>query len=776
MAKEHWNLQITGLVQGIGFRPFVFRLATKLGIFGQVSNSPFGVAIEAEGSHDDLRQFLEKLTTEKPPLSIIEDIAVQHGKILGYQNFTIAKSLFTEESSAETLVLPDLATCPHCLNEIFDPTNRRYFYPFTNCTNCGPRFSIIQKLPYDRGHTTMASFTMCPDCLHEYHDPEDRRFHAQPNACPVCGPQIHLLIKNRDQVLVRADLSGNQEVLEGAVARIEQKQIVACKGIGGYQLLADPFSFEAVSHLRARKRRPTKPFALMMPDIQTVKQYCFVSELEADLLASVHAPIVLLRLRENAINKFPDVLQQGNPYLGVMLPYSPLHHLLLLLWQKPLLVTSGNISNEPICITEDEAMLNLFSIADVFLVHNRPIERALDDSVLFISGTQTIMMRRARGFAPLGIATAHKLTPTLAMGAHLKSSIAITQGNRIIMSQYLGDLDSARSRQFYEKSLFDLKKLFQFHPENIAADLHPDYFSSLMAARAAASLQKEPVRVQHHIAHIFCCIKDQSFQDSYLGFAWDGTGLGSDGTIWGAETFLIQGGSFQRLYSLYPFALLGNDQANLEGRRVALSLLWEIFGKDIPIEIAFMEWKDWEMLALHKQWLGKKFLQSSSLGRLFDGIASLLQLMQRSSFEGEAAMALEFTAGFDFSGYTTQEGYPFRLDRGQILWQDAVMAILDDVRQGKAIQKISLRFHLGLVRLMESIIVKERDRCKVSKIALAGGVFQNRLLLAMIQHFWREQPWQFYLPEEIPINDNGIAAGQVLYHRYMQTFSGEKLP
>ena len=581
-------------MQGVGFRPFVFRLAEELKLAGWVNNSPQGVFIEVEGPRATLENFLLRLETEKPPRSFIQSLESSWLDAVGFKKFEIRES---ETGGGKTaLVMPDIATCPDCLREIFDPKNRRHRYPFTNCTNCGPRFSIIESLPYDRANTSMKQFAMCPQCQAEYDDPRNRRFHAQPNACPVCGPRLELLecgvgspLSKREHV--RA-LQASDDALLAAAKAIRAGKIVAVKGIGGFHLMVDARNEAAVKRLRERKHREEKPFALMFPSLESVKAVCEVSPLEERLLRSPEAPIVLLRRVKSQIQisnlKLPEVAP-GNPNLGVMLPSNPLHHLLMAELGFPVVATSGNLSDEPICTDEREALERLGGIADVFLVHNRPIVRHVDDSIVRVMLGREMVLRRARGYAPLPI---HRLKrslksrtsdssncskPILAVGAHLKNSVALSVGNQVFISQHIGDLETEPANTAFRRVIADFEKLYDAKPEIIAADLHPDYLSTKFAKltakrrsrgkRTVAGRRPHVVGVQHHIAHVLSCMAENEIGPPALGVSWDGTGYGLDGTIWGGEFFQIADSKVERIAHLRPFRLPGGDKAVREPRR-----------------------------------------------------------------------------------------------------------------------------------------------------------------------------------------------------------------
>ena len=567
--KKRVKITIKGAVQGVGFRPFVYRLATELNLKGWINNSTQGVFIDAEGDEHNVSSFIERLKSDKPAISRIQSFEHTFTDVNGFEKFEIIES---KSSGAKTaLVLPDIATCPDCLEEIFDPSNRRYLYPFTNCTNCGPRFSIIGALPYDRENTTMAEFEMCDDCKAEYTNPMDRRFHAEPTACPKCGPQVSLWNEEGNAVAER-----NDAILKTAEL-IKAGKIVALKGIGGFQLLADANNDSAVKELRVRKHRSEKPFALMFPDLKSVKEVCDVSEKEEALLKSIEAPIVLLKRKTLSSKSISEVVAPGNPYLGVMLPYSPLHHILLSCLKIPIVATSGNISEEPICIDEQLALGKLKGIADYYLVHNRKILRHVDDSIVRIAAGDQYIIRRARGYAPMPVQIAGADESVLAAGAHLKNTIALNKGNNVFISQHIGDLENEEAVNAFERVIDDLESFYEIEPKSVVCDLHPDYIST----KYAKSLGKKVYQVQHHYAHVLSCMAENEISGNVLGVSWDGTGYGADGIIWGSEFLIPNGAEFKRFAHLKPFVLPGGEKAIEQVWRLGFTLLYSVYGDKV---------------------------------------------------------------------------------------------------------------------------------------------------------------------------------------------------
>jgi hydrogenase maturation protein HypF len=809
-GQQRLKLVVRGAVQGVGFRPFVFRLATGLQLAGWVNNSTQGVFIEVEGPRATLEKFLLRLEAEKPPRSFIQSLEASWLDPVGYTAFEIRKSESGGDKTA--LVLPDIATCPDCLREIFNPNDRRYRYPFTNCTNCGPRFSIIESLPYDRANTSMKSFTMCPQCRAEYNDPRDRRFHAQPNACPACGPRLELWECGDTSPLskrghVRA--LQNTDALLAAAKAIRAGKIVAVKGLGGFHLMADARNDEAIRLLRKRKQREEKPFALMFPSLDSLKAECEVSSLEERLLRSPESPIVLLKKTGNQQSAIGNSVAPGNPNLGAMLPYTPLHHLLMTELNFPVVATSGNLSDEPICTDEHEALERLGGIVDLFLVHNRPIVRHVDDSIVRVMLNRELVLRRARGYAPLPVtvrgtssASPHnrgvvELRPPkaiLAVGAHLKNAVALSVGNQVFISQHIGDLETEQAYTAFRRVIADFQKLYEARPQIVAADLHPDYLSTKFAkeiGRAELLLgpdarQRVPtiVGVQHHIAHVLSCMAENEITPPVLGVSWDGTGYGLDGTVWGGEFFLVTGKKVERIAHLRPFRLPGGDKAVKEPRRTALGLLYEISGdkflgrqtggrrggaptstRGACAPLAAFSAAE---LATLRTMLTKKLNspETTSMGRLFDAVASLVNLRQRIRFEGQAAMELEFA----LDGVETDEAYSLKsvlgskneMETGEtpvlLDWSPMIEAILSDVNKGVPVAEISAKFHNALAEA----IVAVAKRCDQNRVVLSGGCFQNRYLTERAVRRLQAEGFRPYWHQRVPPNDGGIALGQVV--------------
>jgi len=748
------HIAVRGAVQGVGFRPFVFRLASDLALTGWVLNSPQGVFIEVEGEKSILETFLLRLQNEKPPRSFIQSLEFRVLDPAGYTGFEIRPSETGGKLTA--LVLPDISTCPECLSEIFNRSDRRFHYPFTNCTNCGPRFSIIRSLPYDRANTSMRQFEMCPQCRQEYEDPLNRRFHAQPNACPACGPWLELW-ECEGKVVASRD-----EALREAAAAIRAGRIVAVKGLGGFHLMVDARCDASVEELRRRKHREEKPFALMFPSVDSIQSECEVSPLEERLLVSPESPIVLVRRKTAADGVVSSSVAPHNPNLGVMLPYTPLHHLLMAELGFPIVATSGNISDEPICTDEREALERLGAIADLFLIHNRPIVRHVDDSIVRVTLGRELVLRRSRGYAPLPLQNAGLTSDMLAVGAHLKNTVAVSVDGNVFVSQHIGDLENSQAAKAFEEVIDSFQKLYGVDPSRVAADLHPDYLST----RFANSFGRPVTFIQHHYAHVMACMAENQLEGTVLGVSWDGTGYGEDGTVWGGEFLLTNDQSFRRVAFLRQFRLPGGNQAIRQPRRTAIGLLYEVFGNDlaaVPGVASINAFSDQE-LKVFLQMLARKINSplTSSAGRLFDAVASLTGLRQVVNFEGQAAMELEFA----LNEGAAEQPYPFRLlDLPQtqagvtiVDWEPLVKAVLSDIAQGTPVGTISKRFHDSLAE----IILAVARRAGEKRIVLTGGCFQNRYLTERAVCRLEAEGFRPYWHQRIPPNDGGISLGQVV--------------
>lgn len=748
--KLRVRIIIHGAVQGVGFRPFIYRLATAMGLTGWITNNLQGVGIEAEGDPEQLGTFLLRIDREKPAQARIYSMEPTFLDYVGYAEFTIRHSEAAGKTTA--IILPDIATCPDCLREIFTAGERRYRYPFTNCTHCGPRFSIIESLPYDRCHTSMKTFAMCPACRAEYDDPRNRRFHAQPIACPACGP--HLALQNRGgQVSAQ-----HEDALRGAADALRAGRIVALKGLGGFQLLVDARRNEAVQRLRARKHREEKPFALLYPSLEMAAGDCELSPGEARLLSSPEAPIVILR-QAAGTKKIASAVAPGNPYLGVMLPYTPLHHLLMADLGFPVVATSGNLSDEPICIEEQEARERLGEVADLFLVHNRPIVRHVDDSIVRLVMDRDMLLRRARGYAPLPVRLKDSLPAALAVGGNLKNTVAIASGRDAIISQHIGDLENLSAYASFRRVIHDLQGLYDIQPAAIACDLHPDYLSTGYAQDAGLPL----VPVQHHLAHVFSCMAENELTGPVLGISWDGAGYGMDGMIWGGEFLLVEEKQVTRLAHLRPFHLPGGDKAVKEPRRTALGMLYALYGAQMfeRDDLSVLKMFAAQELQTLRDMLRQGVLSplTTSAGRLFDGVAALLGLCRQSRFEGQAAMTLEFTA----TGIDTDDAYPLSLSPHasmpwQLDWGTLLENMLYDISQGESIGLMAAKFHNALIAGILTVV----RQANIEQIALSGGCFQNKYLTERAVKVLRQAGYRPYWHQRVPPNDGGLALGQLV--------------
>lgn len=767
------RVAIRGAVQGVGFRPFVYRLALRHDLRGWVVNDAQGVFIEVESDDAALTAFLAALELEKPARAFIQSLESTWLDPVGFHGFEIRHS--ESRGAISALVLPDIALCDDCRAEILDPTNRRHRYAFTNCTNCGPRFTIIDALPYDRASTTMRGFAMCPACEAEYRDPLDRRFHAQPNACPDCGPHVELWRPDGSIVAT------HERALLDAAAAIRDGAIVAVKGLGGFHLFVDATNADAVARLRSRKHREEKPLALMLASIDDAEAFCTVSPIERRLLLSPEAPIVLIDRRETApVSADGSSIGAGAPLaanlapiaanvapssrtLGVMLAATPLHVLLLGEVGRPVVATSGNLSEEPICIDEREAIGRLGAIADLLLVHDRPITRHVDDAIVRVIAGRETMIRRARGYAPLPLPIAGA-DRVLAVGAHQKNAVAVAVGGNVFVSQHIGDLATEPAHAAFRGVIASFEKLYETTPTIVACDLHPDYLST----HHAAGLGLPVIGVQHHHAHVLSCMADNDLDGPVLGIAWDGTGYGTDGTIWGGEFLLVprrdapDASTFERVAHLRTFRIPGGDASVREPRRTALGLLYELHGDALFDDRTHADLAPLVALDARERGLIAAMLRrgvnaptTSSAGRLFDAIASIAGIRQRCGYEGQAAIELESAI------VATDDAYPIGLiDHGptQVVdWGAMIGAIVDDARRGVSAGIIAARAHNALVESM--VAVARHVGC--DRIALSGGCFQNRYLAERATRRLDDEGFEVYRHQRVPPNDGGIALGQV---------------
>jgi hydrogenase maturation protein HypF len=769
------KIGVRGVVQGVGFRPFVYRLALDHHLAGWVLNHSGGVEIEVEGSPSALDSFVRDLTAQAPPLARI--VAVEVSDVLpnGYDSFEIRHSV--AEEGRYQLISPDIATCGDCLRELLDPDDRRYRYPFTNCTNCGPRFTIIRDIPYDRPLTTMQPFMMCPDCKREYDDPLDRRFHAQPNACPVCGPQVWLEETGPD----RGRLAERDEALRLASQMLAGGKVLALKGLGGFHLACDATNKAAVQNLRKRKGRPAKPLAVMVATLDDARQHCLLSEPEESLLTSPQCPIVLVRWRDDST--IVREIAPQNQYLGVMLPYTPLHHILLRDAGRPLVMTSGNLSEEPIAQSNREARQRLGALADAFLMHNRDIYARYDDSVMFRPqaplsvpespelGIQPI--RRSRGYAPFPVRLPVKAGQILATGAELKNTFCLTRDDFAFVSQHIGDMENLETLEHLETSIALFRHLFRIEPEVIAHDLHPDYLATKYA-QSQGSSDRPLVAIQHHQAHISSCLADNGWAvDSgpIIGVAWDGTGYGLDGQIWGGEFFVGDYGGYRRAAHLEYLPMAGGESAIRNPWRLAAGYLYALTG-EMPVPPGTTEQ---ERRVVRQQIdRGLNTPLTSAAGRLFDAVASLAGVRQQVTYEAQAAIELEMLAtrwAPGFSSGARAPTYDYTVEDGSdgfvIRLQEVLQAIQADAAAGVDPGRIGFRFHETMAAMILAVCQRIHAGQGPRVVALSGGCFQNRLLLALTVPKLQAAGFEVLLHRQVPCNDGGISLGQALQAHFV---------
>jgi hydrogenase maturation protein HypF len=735
VAVSRRQIRIRGIVQGVGFRPFVYNLARRLGLAGYVLNSSAGVMVEVEGAPDALDRFVESVRGEAPPLARIEEILVVEIDPLGERDFAIRESQ-TQEGEF-VLVSPDVATCPDCYRDFSDPLNRRYGYAFTNCTNCGPRYTIIQDIPYDRPNTTMAGFRMCAACQAEYDDPGNRRFHAQPNACAECGPQLSAPIAE-------------------AQRHLSDGLILAIRGLGGFHLACDPRNDRAVRLLRERKRRSDKPLALMARDLAAVEMFCVVSDDDRRALTSPRRPIVILPSRPDS--GISATVSPGNNTIGVMLPYTPLHHLLFAgAPYDALVMTSGNLSEEPIVTANPEALERLRPLADWFLLHNRDIFMRADDSVVRTFEGVERVLRRSRGFVPQAIDLGMEVAEILACGAELKNTFCLSKGRYAVLSQHIGDMENYETLVFFEETLANLKKLFRVEPRAVAHDLHPQYLSTQFAQRIP---ELPKIGVQHHHAHVASCMAENGLRGKVIGVALDGTGYGTDGKIWGGEFLVADYSGFERRAHLRYVPLAGGDAAVRQPWRPSLAYLADTFGPGAEFpELAL--WRDVPetQRRLVRSMIAQAVntIETSSCGRLFDAVASVIGLRQQISFEGQAAIELETIAADGVA-----DAYPFSLAGDTVDFRPAIERIVGEVRASIPAPVIAARFHNTVAEAVVEVCRRLRAEERLNRVCLSGGTFQNMKLLARTLAGLQRLDFEVFIHAQIPPNDGGIALGQAV--------------
>lgn len=746
------SISVRGIVQGVGFRPFIYTLAVSRQIKGWIRNTSYGVEMEVNGYPQQIENFIEEIQHNPPPLAKIDQIIIEDCNVNNHPQFSIIAS---QSEKGEFLpISPDTSICPDCLKELFNPLDRRYRYPFINCTNCGPRFSIIEDIPYDRPNTTMSVFKMCKDCETEYHDPLNRRFHAQPIACPDCGPQIWY--QEKDVIL-----GEREEALQKARRSIVDGEIIAVKGLGGFHLVCDATNTSSIEKLRLRKNRSQKPFAVMVNDIKAAKYLCHVSPQEADLLESIERPILLLKKKDSA--NISPLIAPNLSTLGIMLPYTPLHYLLLEPepgYPTSLVMTSANISDEPIAYTNQQALVQLAGLADGFLLHNREIQTRIDDSVAISFDKRLYLTRRARGFAPHPILLKKKVPSVLATGSGLKNTFCLTRDEYAFVSHHIGDLENLESFTAFETSVAHYERLFRIQPEYFVCDLHPEYLSSRYAQEQSWAEKKPLIEIQHHHAHLAACLADNNYfsNESVIGLCFDGTGLGTDRNIWGSEFLLGGYKGYQRLFHLKYVPLPGGDHAVFQPYRIALAHLWD----------SEIEWStdlnpvmniDNEQLSVLEMQLKHKINTplTSSMGRLFDAAASLLGLRQIVNYEAQAAIELEGIANPDEEGF-----YPVEIVGENIITAPLWIAFIKDLHRKESASRISARFHNSIVEFVANICNDIRRKEDINIIALSGGVWQNRLLLEKSINRLKSLGFQVFYHARVPTNDGGISLGQAM--------------
>ncbi|UCD22401.1 MAG: carbamoyltransferase HypF [Chloroflexota bacterium] len=781
------SISVRGIVQGVGFRPFVYGLAVKHNLKGWVYNTSEDVRIEVEGEAEAVGQFELELETKAPPLAHIEAVTIEHHPPRGHKNFEIRHSQAQE--GKYQLISPDVATCQACLGELLNPEDRRYRYPFTNCTNCGPRFTIIENMPYDRPQTTMRYFQMCPQCQAEYDNPLDRRFHAQPNACPKCGPHVEL-VDNKGNPVTPIESESNP--IADASQLLKEGKIVAIKGLGGFLLACDATNDTAVKTLRQRKKRSSKPFAIMVTTVDEAKRHCYVSSEEEDLLSSPQGPIVLMMWKEDS-----SVSREVAPnlrFLGIMLPYTPLHHILLRDTGRPLVMTSGNLSEEPIARDNDEALRRLSGIADYFLIHNRDIYSRYDDSVAIVERGTSQLIRRARSYAPYPIHLPFKTNQVLGCGAEEKNTFCLTKDNYAFLSQHIGDMENMETLEHFDSTISLYKRLFHIEPEVIAHDLHPDYLATKYAQELGESGMKL-VPVQHHHAHIASCLADNGLESPVIGVAFDGTGMGADGNIWGGEFLVADYRNFTRAGHLEYLPLPGGAAAIKKPCRTAIGYILTLLGEnalnaviasDLPAEVwqagakqsplAYIGQVTEVEVEVIKRQIERKINSplSSSMGRLFDAISALLGIRGEIDYEGQAAVELEMAAyssviarrESDEAIDGTQKSYPYHIVEKEgiriVQLRDLLSTVIEDLRQGMSRGRISVKFHNTVAQMTNDMCQLIANETGISQVALSGGVFQNRLLLGKAVSLLESSNFQVFTHRQVPCNDGGISLGQAV--------------
>ena len=746
------KITVQGIVQGVGFRPFIYNLAVSNKLNGFVSNTSQGVVIEVEGANNKIDNFIDNIKLQAPPLSLITDISSKEIKTLKSENFIIKDS--SDDKSVATLISPDIAVCQDCHKELFDRNDRRYHYPFINCTNCGPRYTIIDNIPYDRQYTSMKNFKMCSDCQTEYDDPTNRRFHAQPNACPACGPQVQLFDSKQK-------LQDVEDAITVTKEKLKVGKIIAIKGLGGFHIAVDSTNNKMVKKLRKLKGRDDKPFAIMVRDIKTAHQFCMISTDEEQSLQSPRAPILLLKKLPHC--NIADSVAPGNDYLGIMLPYTPLHQVLFEDLDIPLIMTSANFSEEPICIDNDEVFEQLSNIADYFLIHDRDIYLRSDDSVTVYLANKLRYIRRSRGIVPQPVFVNSIGHSVLAVGGELKNTICLLKDDKAFISQHIGDLENIEAYNFFKMTIEHLKKIFDIKPKLIVHDLHPQYFSTQWAIEQP---EIETIAVQHHHAHIAACMAENKLSESVIGIIMDGTGYGTDGSIWGGEILIGDYNNFDRFAHFEQMPLPGGDAAIKAPWRTAVSYLHKTFGSSMP-NLPFIDNHNIKPIIE----MVEKNVNSpvtSSCGRLFDAVAALSGGRQTIRYEAQAAIEL-------MQAFESLDVRPFEFEIEQvkgkrnILIQPIIRSLVRSIQNNESFSKISSRFHKTLVQIFLEIANEARNETGIIDIALSGGVFQNMILFEHTILALEKANFKVYTHSQVPTNDGGISLGQAMIGRSLQS-------
>ena len=736
MKVKSVKLRVYGRVQGVGFRPFVYRLATALNLKGYVLNSSGSVEILLQGDPIAIKRFITELREKAPPLSVIDSIEQYEIESKEYKEFVIEHS---RKEEGFVFISPDIAVCEDCLREMRDPKDRRYRYPFINCTNCGPRYTIIEDMPYDREKTTMKKFKMCPLCEAEYRDPLSRRFHAQPNSCYDCGPELWIEgIKTDD-------------IFKKMAGLLREGKILAIKGLGGFHIACNATSEDAVGKLRERKRRPHKPFALMMKDIEMVKHYCFVSEEEKKILKSPQSPIVLLKIKQKG--DIADNVAPNNNYLGVMLPYTPYHYLMFDYIDFPIVMTSANFSDSPIIKDNEEAKEKLSSIVDFFVFHNRDIRHRIDDSVVFVEEGSMQIVRRARGYAPDPIRLPIKVRPSLALGPELKNTFTLAKGNIAIPSPHIGDLKNTDIMEVFEDTIMEYVRLFKIEPEVLISDMHPSYMTTSLAERFKNYVEIK--HIQHHKAHIYSLLLDNGFTGDIIGFAFDGTGYGEDGNVWGGEVFVGNLEGLERIYHFEYFPVAGGDSAIQHPKRISLSYIVSNF-PEMETLIAH-KFSPFEREVIKKMIEQGRVFYTSSMGRIFDLVASLLDIRDSITYEAQAAIELQMYA----EQVEHDDFYSFRIENGVVIFSNIILGIMEDKKK-RDVSYIARKFHNTIAEIIKNLAERIREEKNINVAGFSGGVFQNRLLLRLAKQKLERSGFKVLLHKNVPTNDGGVSLGQLV--------------